>query len=313
MSKRNILFKALALSYLLMLSQGLLSQQAQVFTMQNFISPGINPSYTGHKDIYNLVILSRQQWVGFEGAPKAYFLSSSVPFNNRNSGIGIDAVLESAGPVSQKGVFISYSYTVSISNKSKLSFGLRGGVNSYRIDLQSLLVIDPLDYLFETNVENRLLPNFGAGIHYEVSGYFLDFSVPTILRSHFVKTESGSSQELNREERNINIATGTTLAISEGITLSPSLSAWFISQAPPVLDIGLKAELKEMIGLGLIYRSSGLFGGHISYKISNSFVLGYAYELPLAYEYKVSSGTHEVVIGYNFQFLRSKTLSPRRF
>ena len=39
--------------------------------------------------------------------------------------------------------------------------------------------------------------------------------------------------------------------------------------------------------------------------------IGYAYELPLSYNYQLSSGTHEISFSMDFQFLKSKTIHFR--
>jgi len=50
-----------------------------------------------------------------------------------------------------------------------------------------------------------------------------------------------------------------------------------------------------------------------AYRIFENFVLGYAYELPLSYDYQITSWTHEIALRFDFQFLIKKTQSLRRF
>ena len=298
---------------MLLLSSNLFSQKAPVYYMQNMIRTGINPAYSGMDGIYNMVVLTRQQWVGFDGAPKSYFISASVPFSGRRAGIGFDAEIVSAGPSVQKGIFINYSYNLNITGNSSLSFGLRAGANIYSIDLNSLLVVDPGDHLFETSIENRILPNFGAGLHYSIGNYYIDLSIPTFLRNELSASSDDNVGEQNKENRVYATEIGSMYILSEKIKIQPSIAALFTERAPPLVDFKVTVELQDAVGFGFIYRSSGLFGGHLSYKVSDNFILCYAYELPLAYNYQINSGTHEVVLGINFEFLKKKTLSPRRF
>ena len=106
---------------------------------------------------------------------------------------------------------------------------------------------------------------------------------------------------------------GASYRIMEGFALQPALSLWMVKGAPTLIDIRLSADIQDVVTAGLAYRVSGSFGGYLTFKILDNLVLGYAYELPLAYDYHLSSGTHEVVLGLDFELFNKKTLSPRRF
>ena len=289
------------------------AQQKPIYTMQEFTQTGVNPAYTGNDGIYDMVFLSRQQWVGFTGAPKSYYVAAQAPLRNQKAGIGFDYQRNSSGPVVQNGIFFSYAYTVRLAEMTSLSFGLRGGLNSYQIFYNDLLTIDPGDPLFETNVQNLLTPNVGIGIHFEHKNYYADFSVPWLLQNEFSPDKESRSGLENKEERAYNIQAGASYQVAEGISLQPALALWLTGGAPVLIDIRLSAIIKDAAGFGLMYRISGSFGGYVSYKVTDSFILGYAYELPLSYNYQLTSGTHVVVLGFDFQFLKRKTQSPRRF
>lgn len=289
------------------------AQQIPIYTIQELVNPGINPAYTGLEGVYDMVILSRQQWVGIEGAPRSYYLASNVPLRNRKMGVGFDIQNQSSGPYAQTGLFLNYSYTINLTEISTLSFGLRGGINSYRIKVSDLRVIDQGDYLFENDVKNLLLPNFGTGIHYTLKNYYIDFSVPLLLRNNFNTEKTDNSATQNKQDRVFNLQSGAKFKVMPGFELQPALAVWLIKGSPPLFDIRLKANIQDAFGFGMVYRISGSFSGYFTYKISENLLLGYGYELPLAYDYRISSGTHEIVIGLDFQVFNRKTLSPRRF
>ncbi len=295
---------------LVLVSPTVFSQQLPVYTMQELVRPGINPAYTGLDGIYDMVLLTRQQWVGIEGAPRSFYLASNVPLRSRRAGVGFVVQNQSSGPYMQSEFFLNYSYTVNISETSTLSFGLRGGLNSYRIIVSDLRVIDQGDYLFENDVKNLIRLNFGTGIHYTIRNYFVDFSIPLLLRNEF---SAEKSDKENKGDRVFNIQTGAAYQVMEGFALRPALAVWFAKGTPPLIDIRLSTEIQDVVVFGLAYRVSGSFGGYFTFNILDNLLLGYAYELPLAYDYHLSSGTHEVVLGLDFQLFNRKTLSPRRF
>lgn len=289
------------------------AQQVPLYSMLEVVRPALNPAYTGNDEISDMVLLSRQQWVGFDGAPVSYYLAGHAPLRNHQSGVGFDYQRMNSGPLTQNGLFLSYSYTVNLSDKSSLAFGLRGGFNSYRLLYSQLDVIQPGDPLFETDLNHRILPNFGTGIHFTRGAYFIDLSLPQLLRNEFRADKEQKAGKDNREDRTFYFLSGCVLYLSEGISLHPSLGLWWMKGSPALVDLRVLARVKESMGVGLAYRISGSFSAYFNYRIVDSFTLGYAYELPLSYDYRLSSGTHEVVLGFDFEFLNRKTQSPRMF
>ena len=289
------------------------AQQLPQYILQELVRPGVNPAYTGLEGIYDLVLLTRQQWVGMEGAPRCYYLASNVPLRSRRAGVGFVVENQSAGPYMQSGFFTNYSYTVNLTERSTLSFGLRGGLNSYRIRVSDLRVIDQGDYLFENDVNNQIRLNFGTGIHYTFRNYYVDFAIPLLLRNAFSPERANGTVTEDKVDRLYNIQTGAKYRLMEGLTLEPGLALWMSKGSPPLIDIRLTAEIQDVVKTGLVYRVSGSFSGYFTFRVLDNLVLGYAYELPLAYDYRLSSGTHEVVLGLDFQLFNRKTLSPRRF
>jgi len=69
------------LLHIVLIPAAAFSQQIPIYTIQALVNPGINPAYTGLNGVYDMVVLSRQQWVGIEGAPKSYYLASNVPLS----------------------------------------------------------------------------------------------------------------------------------------------------------------------------------------------------------------------------------------
>jgi type IX secretion system PorP/SprF family membrane protein len=289
------------------------SQQLPQYILQEFVRPGINPAYTGLEGVYDMVLLTRQQWVGMDGAPRSYYLSSNVPLRSRRAGVGFMTQSQSAGPYTQSEFFLNYSYTVNLAERSTLSFGLRGGLNSYRIRVSDLRVIDPGDYLFENDVRNQIRLNFGTGIHYTLRNYYVDFSIPLLLRNGYSPGKNNGTVTENKVDRIYHLQAGASYRVMEGFSLQPALALWMAKGTPPLIDVRMSARIQDKLTAGLAYRVSGSFSGYCAFKVLENLVLGYAYELPLAYDYRLSSGTHEVVLGLDFELFNKKTLSPRRF
>jgi type IX secretion system PorP/SprF family membrane protein len=289
------------------------AQQIPVYALHELSSPGFNPSYAALEELKDLMIISRQQWVGFEGAPRSYYTSLNFPLKAEDMGIGMDLRRESSGPMNRSAVFVSYGYSLKISPLSRLSFGLRGGLQSYRIQLTGLDLVQQGDLLFQEDIRYRILPNVGTGLHFSYKNYYIDLSAPTLLKNRFTATSESNSSDENKEDRIVFLQAGGDIVISEDIILQPSIVAWNTSNAPGMIDLRVGATLKDSFHAGIAYRLSGALSSYISISFMDKYLISYAYELPLSYNYMLTTGTHEIAFGIDFEFLSRKTLSPRRF
>ena len=288
------------------------SQQENHYLLEHFVQFRNNPAYAGNRDLNDLMFMTRQQWTGFKGAPTSYLLATHFVLRDKNAAIGSDIQNNSAGPVNETRIFLSYSYRVVLSEKSSLSLGLKGGVGIFQINLSDLLVIDQGDKLFETDIKSVFLPNVGTGLHFVYQNFYFDFSIPKLLRNSLTPKGVHESNDENREDRTIITGGGAKFQIAEEIFLHPAISLWLVKGAAPLFETRISLTYRK-IGAGLTYRPLSALGGYFDFLFWDDIKIGYAYELPTSMLKGALSGSHEVYIGYNFSFTKQKTLSPRRF
>lgn len=289
------------------------AQQGLVYSHFQELSLFLNPAYAGNSSINNVTFLTRQQWVGLDGAPAAYLASVHTPLRARNMGVGLDVINNTIGPVTSTGFFLNYSYAVSIGNRSKLFMGLKGGINMTSINLNNLLLIDPGDPLFMDDGETLYLPNFGVGFHYQIDRFYLDFGIPRLLKNDLNPPGVNVENTLNREDRAYLVGGGYGYELNRDILFEGSIQGILVQGSSPVIDVLFRTEFYEKVGAGLHYRSNGSMGILFSYRISDLWSLGYGFDISSKYLRGYTSGTHEVMLGYDFEFTRKNTMSPRRF
>jgi len=289
------------------------AQQQTLPSMSEVYRISINPAYCGSGVVSDLMFMTRQQWLGYSGAPENYYLSVQTPFQNRKMGIGLDFQRSTSGPFVQNGLFLSYAYEIKLTEESSLRFGLRAGINSYRILYSKLIILDPGDELFAQDVMQRILPNAGAGLVYTWKDLYVDISVPLLLSNELAAGKEDKLGMLNREARLLHVESGISFSVSEGIALKPGVGIWLNQNAPGLVDLKLVTVIRDLASIGLTYRLNGAFSGSFTYRIKDKWFIGYAYELPVGISYRASSGTHELAMGFDFQFFKRKTVSPRKF
>ena len=83
----------------------------------------INPAAAGVDNELSIASSFRQQWAGFNDAPKTQMLSANAQLND-NMGVGVIIYNDVTGPLRNMGFQGSYSYHLKMGDKSKLALGI---------------------------------------------------------------------------------------------------------------------------------------------------------------------------------------------
>jgi type IX secretion system PorP/SprF family membrane protein len=86
------------------------AQQDPMYTqyMDNLLV--INAGFAGSKENGNFLLVARNQWVSFPGAPFTRSFSYNTPLKGKNVGLGFSVMYDKIGPQIQTGVYFDYSY-----------------------------------------------------------------------------------------------------------------------------------------------------------------------------------------------------------
>lgn len=284
------------------------AQQDPMFTQYMHNPVSINPAYAGSRGTLNVVAMHRQQWVGIEGSPKTLTLSVNSPFLNYNVGIGLSLISDQIGPGRQTGIYVDYSYHLKLDAKTKLAFGLKGGVNMYDIPLLGLYHYRPDDQI--PSAEKQFLPNFGVGTYLYSDRYYIGFSIPKLLQNNL---SDDKNNLINKEERHFFLASGVVLDVTENIKFKPSTTVRIVNGSPVSVELSAAVLLHERLWLGGMFRFGDSAGAMTKFELTNQLSVGYSFDFTLSELQPFNQGTHEVFISYDFARRNRKTLSPRYF
>lgn len=289
-----------------------LAGQEQSFHAQHFNNRMVyNPSYAGDAGIPGIVLHSRQQWLGWEGAPSSNILMAHSRLKDKNAGIGVSLAFDRMGPLVYGGFSWIYSYTVQLSGDYALGMGLQGELRYRQLKLSQLQLVDQGDLMFSDDPGFKVSPNFGVGFHLDHEKYSVNLSIPQLLNEKLSPFE-GSSSQWSRFGRSIYLGADLKLSVSQDLTLIPSVQTALSKGRTPWIEVSAHTVYLEKFRAGLFYRYDRTFGGTVSYLIRETLVFGYGYDISLGFP-MVNTGTHEIYLGYNLPFNKLKTISPRQF
>jgi type IX secretion system PorP/SprF family membrane protein len=283
------------------------SQQDAQFTQYFDNTLFVNPAYAGSRGMLNITSMHREQWAGFEGRPRSTTFSIHSPLKYESVGLGLTMVSDQSGPVKQNMFYVDFSYSIKFQNKSKLVFGIKGGMNMISIEKSSLSTTVDSDPKLLSNVRNSINPNFGTGIFYHSENFFLGISSPKILE------QSYDVSKTDLERRHYFLMTGGIVKLNSAWKLRPSIQAKYAVGAPISVDMSCAGIYDEKLWLGATYRLSAACGVFVQYQISNQFKVGLATDFGTQKIRNYNSGTFEALISYDFKFNKAGIRSPRFF
>ncbi len=288
-------------------------QQDPMYTQYIFNLQTINPAYAGSWQTIGFMALSRFQWVGLNGHPTTQTFSFQTPLRNENVGIGLNVVCDKVGLEKRLTANFDYSYMIYLNDITTLRFGIKGGFTNYSNNLTEYQqypdnIADPA---FQSNVENKFMPNFGLGLYLSSPRYYLSLSLPKILVNNYQSNVNNYST--SAESDHLYFAGGAVFDVSDMVKFKPTFMTKMVRGAPVQYDLSANFLLAEKFWVGGMYRSGDALGVIAQWIANKHFRVGYAYDFTLTDLRKYQGGIHEVMISYEFTYTKHKLVSPRYF
>lgn len=309
MSKRIIIISSLFL--LLVNAIQLRAQQDPQFSQYMFNILSINPAYAGSADRISAVGIHRSQWVKFEGAPITQTVTVHSPLKKESISIGGTIINDKHGPVNQTSIFADVSYRIFMKNY-KLAFGLKTGMNLYSANLLDLNPFVEGDQAFQANISTKPLPNFGFGVMWYSQRWYLGLSTPRLLQNKLLEGELPDFIN-NKERTHLFLIAGYVWDINYYVKFKPTILLKAVNGAPPGADVTANFMFFDKFWIGASYRWNDAVGALVQYEINNKLKFGYAYDYVTSELGRYTSGSHEVMIGYDFGKGNKGDVSPRFF
>ena len=291
---------------LMFVSLQMSAQSDPMFSHYMFNTLRMNPGYAGSADMLSINIASRHQWIGFDGAPCTQTLTVHTPLN-KSLAAGLTILNDAVGPQKRMALEANFAYHLRVSEKSRLSLGLMAGVSNMKLNLIGLEGISIMDAAFQEDI-NSYKPVFGAGLYFYHPNAFIGFSVPDLLETEY--TTQGSTW---KHDRHYYLTGGYAFVFSDNFTFRPTAMLRYAMNSPISAEITASTIIKQRFWLGLLYRYDDAIGAMLGIQINNQLRIGYSYDYSISELSGFQSGSHEIMLSYDFSFGKSDMVSPRYF
>ena len=286
-----------------------LGQQDPLSSQYMFNTLSYNPGVSGISGMICTTLLTRQQWVGFKGAPSTTIFSISAPVTlfRVKSGVGLVVGRDAAGFDKDINLAGSYTYIMDV-GQGKLGLGLNLGIINkslspdWQIPSGDAHTPPSGDPLIPENKESHVTFDAGIGAYYKTDKLYAGLSVTHINQPKF-KFSKGTPYV----SRHYYFTAGYTLQLpSPSFELMPSL---FVFSDGKVAQLAINALVRynKKVWGGVSYRAGDAITGMVGVELYNGIRIGYAYDFPMTDIRKSTSGSHEFMVNYCFDLNLGKS------
>ncbi|WP_018477612.1 PorP/SprF family type IX secretion system membrane protein [Pontibacter roseus] len=281
-----------------------------------------NPALTGNegsvaKSFY------RNQWTGFEDAPKTIFFSAEMDaadfsksvdkrknFQFRDSGtgyqgakhaFGLTALQDRFGPARETQLQLNYGTGVRLSEKLSLRWGGALTYHNYRVDGSSLVVDEESDPRYQDlygQDARSSKADLNLGIALASGNYYLGYAMQDVTRGHFNFNGDTFSKELYTRKHVVQAGFRTDLTDQFGMIVNGLYQ--YDQQVKSTTEAQVKLVYQNMVWLGGGYRNELAYNLAAGVNFSQ-LRISYAYESPIQEARSIQKSTNEIGLSYTFR------------
>jgi len=301
MKKFKLIYISIISIVVLCSSTGLKAQQLPHFRNPYFNLTVMNPSSISIKDIPEIMLNHRSQWIGFLGAPKISTLSGKYQFHE-NMGAGAYIMNDNFGLTQKLDLSLSYAYLLK-TEEFYVSFGLAWTLTQYKIKGTEISIYNADDLVINQTIDDKMWkPDANAGIMIYNNSFYAGISAQQLFRTKYTFFQSTNDVSgLVRDHRHFTVSGGYNIRDSENQhKITPFTNLYFAKSTPFKFDAGFNYVYNSSF-LSSLYLSKGdalVFSAGYKY---DRFYLSYSFDFVLSRIKNVSSGAHEICIGIYLQ------------
>lgn len=282
-----------------------------------FHNSQFNPAAVGLNDMIQITGQHRIQWVGFPNAGQSTFFSvnSPIKIGANMHGVGLKFMNDNVGLFTNQSAQIQYAFkkvfkagTLSVgADIGFVSLGFKGdsvNVANHVINIGDYHNMTGDPSIPQTSVSGMSF-DANLGVYYSTPVYYVGMSFMHI-----------NQPKINLDDKStINLRSSAYLTCGSSFIMNnpqyvfkPStlLKTDFRSYQ---LDLTARVEYQNKYWGGISYRLEDAIVILAGINLVSGLSIGYSYDLPTSKVITASSGSHEVVLIYNFAYVSAKRTS----
>ncbi len=288
-------FTVTILIILLLSSVAGFSQQDPQFSQNMFTKLPTNPGFAGSNDAICGTMLYRNQWTGFEGAPKSMLVTFDMPVEVIHGAVGLNIyAADQLGAEKNLNVRGVYAYRANV-GAGRLGLGVDFGYQQKSIDARKFIYNDLGD--INIPVENISGGTFdlGFGAYYNTDKLFVGLSSLHLMEGNIDLTKIKSKMV-----RHYYLMAGYGLDLTSALTLKPMIQLKSDAVSTQI-DFNANLMINNRFWIGGSYRIQDAIVLLAGLEIIPNLKFGYSYDFTTSDIKTYSNGSHEIMLGYCYK------------
>ena len=274
--------------------------QLSQFMLDSYV---INPALVGTYNFYQVRTHHRFQWVGIEDAPMTNAIAVYGPHSQLSMGYGGMFYNDITGPTSRTGLLGSFGYNIPLTSEIRISGGISLGFMVFRIDASKFDLGDNSNNLNDPALlgyqsRTAFTPAASVGLYLYSSFFYVGASASQLFgqRLQFYS----KPVKVNQLRQTFYLHGGYLLYLTDDFELEPALVLKLSWPSPFQFDLNAKVTYKNRVWGGISYRLRDAVSFLVGYKHNGKILFGYSFDLSHTSFLRFSGGSHELMIGYQF-------------
>jgi type IX secretion system PorP/SprF family membrane protein len=289
------------------------SQQDALYSQYMVNELVINPAYSGMRDVMNVTMVHRHQWVGIEGAPKTTTFSIQSPMRNEKVALGLYIYSDQQGPLKDVGVMANYAYRIRM-GRGRLSFGVQGGFIQQGVDVTMINTRDYDDFSAFSGMASTFTPDVNFGVYYTARNWYAGVSSKHLFERLFDINDQYDDSPYSSLARHIYGTAGMILNLGNDFVLKPSTMVRYTRNAKVNIDVNASLYYNDLFMLGASYRTLNnaiVLMGQLTVK--ENIRIAYSYDMQINALCAQTSGSHEISVAFDLDLYKRYEKSRRYF
>ena len=251
----------------------------------------LSPAYAGLTENIETFLGYRQAWFGIEGAPQKQMLSINGPATS-NTGFGVRFNHYRTGNFAHFAGDFNYAYHLDLGTDHSVSFGVGGQVYRNQVEIKSIKSNGQDPMLAKLQVLEGTTFNASAGAVYRINNLNAGVVLPRMLPMEINYIDSSKYQMAQK------YLVHASYALQTGDFEIEPFALFRGTMNNSSFEGSVLATYKEKAWMGVNYRQGNIFGISAGVALNEDIVINYSYETGSNNMLALSSGTHEISVGF---------------
>lgn len=304
----------LALWVCILLMVSAKAQTDGIYSQYMHIKHFYNPAAVGESGMMKVLLAQRLQWIGIKNAPKTTLFAANLPFDVKKThqAVGLQFISDLYGLFANQQITAQYNYKFKF-DYGTLSLGVNVGVVNMICNGDSVHMVESEyhtagDPAVPTGKQSGVGFDCGAGIYFSNSQWYAGASVLHIPGANILLGD----RYHYKLRQTMALVGGYNIALRDKrYQLKPSMLI-YTDFASWQMHLSLLLDYNNKFWGGFSYSIQNAVSLSFGAEIITGLEIGYCYDLPASNIIRMTHGSHELYLSYDFNVFTKKSTKKHK-